>query len=338
MSKRTTDTTKLGIFVIAGILLFALGAYMIGNQDNIFQPMFRITAIFHDANGLKQGNNVRYAGIVVGSVERIDFVNDSTLRVHMKLEKKVKGIIRKNAVASIDMEGLVGSMVINIKPGTGSGEPAQDGDEIASDSRPDVLNMLKTLNETNENLKLLSANLLEITGEISEGTGTIPRLLRDEKMGADLAAVFEHVKRSSENLHSLTASLNRELDRVEEGKGTLGYLLHDEELPESLRRLSGQFDSLMQHSVQPLMAHLERAGVDVEKTAGSLRATAEEIGEAEGALHYIVRDSSVARSLRESVEDIRESAEKFNATMDALQSSILFRRYFEKREKEGERK
>lgn len=334
MAKGVINTVKLGFFIIIGVILFTVAAYLIGNQDNLFQPMFRISAIFHDANGLKEGNNVRYAGIVVGSVEEITLIDKSTLQVFMKLDRRVKEFIMKDAVATIEMEGLVGNMIINISPGSGKAGPADEGDIINSDSRPDVLNMLKTLNETNENLKGLTSNLLNISENLEKGEGTIPRLLHDKKMGMDMAESFENVRKSTEKIDLATRRINEEIDQISEGKGVLGFLLHDERLPNQMVDLGHDLDSLLMNGIEPLFIQLQEAGADIGVASSELKSAAQNINRLEGLAKYLLTDTVAVTELKNAIHNVQEGTARFNETMEALQKNVLVRGYFKKKEKE----
>ena len=85
-----------------------------GSKQNLFGSTFSISANFYNVNGLMQGNNVRYAGIDVGTVESITIINDTSVKVVMVIEKKIQPYIKKNALASIGTDGLMGNKLVNI--------------------------------------------------------------------------------------------------------------------------------------------------------------------------------------------------------------------------------
>lgn len=114
MAKKTINTIKLGVFVTAGFLFLILLLYMIGKNRNLFGPSFILKAQFENVQGLVPGNNVRYSGIEVGTVKRINILNDTVMEVVLVVSDKMKTIIRNNAVVSIGSDGLMGNKVINI--------------------------------------------------------------------------------------------------------------------------------------------------------------------------------------------------------------------------------
>ena len=80
---------RLGLFVAGGIALFVIAIFFIGKQKNLFDDVFKISANFNNVSGLQIGNNVRFAGITVGTVDNIRILNDSTVKVDMLIKKDV---------------------------------------------------------------------------------------------------------------------------------------------------------------------------------------------------------------------------------------------------------
>ena len=208
MAKKTMENLKLGIFVVLGTVLLLLAAYLIGNRQNMFTKNFSISAVFKNANGLQNGNNVRFSGINVGTVNRIEMVNDTTIRVHMIIADKMQAHIKKNAVAAIGSDGLVGSMLINIVPAEGSAPLIAAGDELQSYSKVATQDMMNTLNTTNENAALLTEDLLKVTQSLLKGKGTLGRLLNDASMANDLQQAIANLKNTSSQANSAISELN----------------------------------------------------------------------------------------------------------------------------------
>ena len=94
-----TNTSKfkvrLGLFMAGGMAIFLVAIFLIGKQKNLFNPVFRLTTTFYNVSGLQVGNNVRFSGINVGTVDNIKIINDSTVQVHMLIKKDVHQFIKK---------------------------------------------------------------------------------------------------------------------------------------------------------------------------------------------------------------------------------------------------
>ena len=132
MRKTTSEKLKLGILVSIGLLVFIAAIYFIGQRQNIFAKTFSVSTNFNNVNGLIKGNNVRYSGINVGTVKTISMINDSTINVTMVIEEKMIHHIKKDAIATIGTDGLVGNMIVNIIPGNGKEGGILPGDIIKS--------------------------------------------------------------------------------------------------------------------------------------------------------------------------------------------------------------
>src|SRR5258706_16439224 len=88
---------RLGLFIAIGLGLFVITIFIIGKQKNLFNPVFKLTTTFYNISGLQVGNNVRFSGINVGTVDNIKIINDSTVRVDMIVKKEVQQFIKRIA-------------------------------------------------------------------------------------------------------------------------------------------------------------------------------------------------------------------------------------------------
>jgi phospholipid/cholesterol/gamma-HCH transport system substrate-binding protein len=93
--------------------------------------------------------------------------------------------IKKNAVASIASDGLVGNMIVNITPNSEKAALAKSGDILKAEERLTTEDLLKTLNKTNNNAEQITANILEVSEKINNGTGTLSMLLNDKTLSQD---------------------------------------------------------------------------------------------------------------------------------------------------------
>src|SRR5450755_1851879 len=105
MKKNSGLRWKLGIFIVVGSALLVLGLFFIGKQKNLFVSVFPLKAVFKNVSGLKIGNNVRFGGISVGTVDGIQLVTDSTVSVNMSIKSEVRKFIKQDASAGIGSDG-----------------------------------------------------------------------------------------------------------------------------------------------------------------------------------------------------------------------------------------
>jgi len=85
MKTTMSQKTRIGLFTIIGLLILVAGIFIIGKKKNLFGDTFHIYGTFNNVGGLQVGNNIRFAGINVGTVEDISIVSDTMIRVDMVL-------------------------------------------------------------------------------------------------------------------------------------------------------------------------------------------------------------------------------------------------------------
>jgi len=149
--------------------MFALAVYYLGSKQHLFRRNIMLYTDFNTVKGLKQGNNVRFLGIDVGTVSGIAIINDTLVRVSMKIDDNVRHFIRGDSKVEIDNEGLMGSKIITISPGTGGATVVEDGDFLTSVSTVNVEDILSELETTTGLTTRVAENLAEITDKINYG-------------------------------------------------------------------------------------------------------------------------------------------------------------------------
>jgi phospholipid/cholesterol/gamma-HCH transport system substrate-binding protein len=256
----------------------------------------------------------------------------------MLLSKDLKQLIRRNAVASIGTEGLVGDVVINIKPGEGNEPLAKDGDTLPSLKRPDGAQMMETLGGTNENIAMLSHKLLEISTKLNEGDGTLPMLLRDSVMAAEFISSIRNLRLVTENLNAISLSLRAEMQAVGKGQGTMGYLLHDQTIPRQVESLLTRLDSTLVVQTAPILLNLQRSSEDIATSSAAMKSAIEAINKEGGMANALLRDTAATTDLLKALDNLNQGTARFNENMEALKHNFLFKRYFKKLEKEKRKK
>jgi len=191
---------RLGLFIAGGILLFVIAIFYIGKQQNLFNPVFKITTAFYNVSGLQVGNNVRFSGINVGTVDNIIIINDSTVRVDMLIRKNVQQFIKADSEAGIGSEGIIGDRVLIITQGSNEAPIAKDGQIIISTEPVETDAIMASLLATAINAEIITDQLAEIMVNINSGEGTIGRLIQDTTISENINQTILNLRRSSRGL------------------------------------------------------------------------------------------------------------------------------------------
>jgi len=317
MKQTTSQKIRLGLFVIIGLLIFIVAVYFIGDKQKMFGKTNHLKAVFNNVNGLQIGNNVRYSGVNSGTVRGINMVNDSVIEVDMIIDKTLFSHIKKDAVAIIGSDGLVGSMIINIIPGKGAALPVEPGDEIKSLNRVRTDEMLNTLGITNRNAANLTKDLLEITTEITEGKGTVGLLIRDSLLARDLKETMHYLKITGKGTSESVTKLNKLIGSLDNKNNVIGVLK----------------DTAVANNIKTIVSNLDKSSVEINKVVGNINSTITNVKEGKGALNYLSNDPKLVLKIDSTMTNIKEASFRLNENMEALKHNFLFRGYFKKQEK-----
>ena len=214
---------RLGIFIIAGFALFLLAIFIIGKQKNLFGSTFELTAKFNSVNGLDVGNNVRFSGINIGTVEEIEFLTDTSVVIKLVIKEEVRKYIKKDAIASISSDGLMGDKVLIISSGKNSNVIVEDNDNIASKQAIEMDDLMLSVKKSVDNAGVITAQLAQFSSSMNNGNGALSRLVSDEEFGNSIKKMVTNLENSSNEFSKFTLKMNN-------GKGALSKLVSDEKM------------------------------------------------------------------------------------------------------------
>lgn len=317
MEKSESEKIKLGLLVLTGLTLFVMAIYFIGNKQKMFGNTEHITAVFSNVNGLQLGDNVRYSGINIGTVRGIEMINDTTINVDLLIDQSMLPHIKKNAMASIGSDGLVGSKVINISPGKGNFPALEKGDIIQSVAFIRTDDMMNTLNVTNKNAALLTTDLLKITKEINQGKGSIGTLLHDTLMASNMKQTLQHLNTTSKGTQELVFSLNKTVKSLENKNNLIGLIN----------------DPITSQKVKSIISNLEKSSQEIQQVVTNLNGTISNAKNGKGAINYLSNDPQLVKKIDSTITNINQASLLLNQDLEAIKHSFLLRGYFKKQKK-----
>jgi phospholipid/cholesterol/gamma-HCH transport system substrate-binding protein len=197
MKKTTVNKFRLGLIVTIAIAMFVAAIYFIGDRQQLFSTTFHVTGIFRDISGLQVGNNVRFSGINVGIVERIEQASDTSVLVEMLILEESRKFIKKNATVLIGSDGLMGSKIVQIIPGTSGMNAVTDHDELATLQPVSIDEIMVSLNVTAFNAAMITDDLAVIMTNIREGRGTLGKFLMDSTMAGNVNQAMVNIKQGA---------------------------------------------------------------------------------------------------------------------------------------------
>src|SRR3954452_3346344 len=271
---------RVGILVFVSIIMLVLLILNASGDINPFAKKLHLRARFNDANGLREGSEVRLAGVRVGKVDKItllppsDAPNAPRVEAAMVINSTIDGRpaterIRTDSTAQQGSPSLLGNeMLLNITPGTALGQPVSDGTILPSSSSNTVNDFATSGTDLAQRLSKLSDEISVIVRNVKDGKGTVGRLFNDESLYNNLNATIRDTEdlmvqiRSGQgsagkfvndpalynNANAIAANLKQLSDDLRAGKGTAGKLLNDDEL---YRRINAMADRV-NHSIDSI--------------------------------------------------------------------------------------
>jgi phospholipid/cholesterol/gamma-HCH transport system substrate-binding protein len=271
----TLGQLRVGIFVLIAIAVLVFLVLNASGDINPFSRKLHLRARFADANGLREGSEVRLAGVRVGKVDQIVLLepstnpNDPRVEAQMVIDSTIDGRparerIRTDSQAQQGSPSLLGNeMLINITPGSSAGSAITDNAILPSSSSNTVNDFATSGTDLAQRLSKLSDEIQFIVKDVREGKGTVGRLFSDEAIYNNLNAtiretedVMKQVRSGSgsagrfindpalyNNANEISLQLRAIAEDIRAGRGTFGKLVTEDELYNRINRTADRLDT-----------------------------------------------------------------------------------------------
>lgn len=216
------------LFVLAAVGLAGYGVVEVSRRHWRWQATFSARAEFPTVAGLEVGARVLVQGIDAGAVEAITppAAPGGAVSVRMRIDERLRALVRSDATARIGTQGIVGAKVLEIVPGRPDAPPLAPGQALRSerprelaDLMADASRSLATLDEVAVEAKRGLGEIGAIAATIRRGEGTLGRLVQDDEAYERIVALSDRgelaLRDLSDNLGALkqTWPLTRYFDR-----------------------------------------------------------------------------------------------------------------------------
>ncbi len=208
MNKEKGSAWKLGMFVVIALVLFVFAVYYIGKNKNLFGSNFHLKSQFKTVSGLKVGNNVRFSGINVGTVNDIDLITDTSVLVDLLIKADVQKFIKTDAKASISSDGLMGDKVLTISPGTSDNIAVKNNDLIASKNAIEMDDVMGRVKTSVDNAAIITGQLAQFSYKLNNGNGMLSKLISDPEFSNSLKGTMSNLQTSSKQFANFTTKMN----------------------------------------------------------------------------------------------------------------------------------
>jgi phospholipid/cholesterol/gamma-HCH transport system substrate-binding protein len=318
---------RVGIFVLLALLTFLGLVYALGARARLFEARYTIHADFTEVGGLVEGATVRLAGVQIGRVTGVHLAGEpgGKVRVDLTIARRYADRIRRNSMARIETQGLLGDKIVEITVGTTAAPPLVSGDVLPSRDPADFGRMLAAGAETAKDVAALAASLRETAEAINQSKIIASAATTVSKLGRAIDQIehgrgWAHALLYEEpvalrRVNELIATTQALVERVEKGQGAAGVLVSPEGTASAKRfvaamdRISGMVEHpereqgflpglLFDPKYRPILD-------DLRTVAQNLREVSDRLAGGRGTLGSLVADSGDASELRLTLQDLR---------------------------------
>jgi phospholipid/cholesterol/gamma-HCH transport system substrate-binding protein len=331
---------RVGITVAVCLIILIAGVFVVSGQIGFITRKYSLRAYFATAAQLRPGSQVDLAGIPVGTVKSVSISNshdpNRAVIIVMSIALKYQDDIRRDSEVDQTTAGLLGESYLDISRGSPGQPVIPDNGEIKAHQEADMKQVMKNANDVVSNLTVLSARLNDITNEITQGKGSIGKLLYDDSF-------YNQLQATAKSAHEMIASiqdgrgtigkfmadptvynktvdtlnrLNQFLDQAQNGQGTLGRIVSDPALYNQLRDLSAKLNTTIDN-INKGQGTLGKLVTDKElydhmnSTMAHVDTLTARIDEGKGTLGKLSTDDTLYKNLSASSESLRAFLTEF---------------------------
>jgi phospholipid/cholesterol/gamma-HCH transport system substrate-binding protein len=304
----------VGAFVLGGLLLFAVGLFLIGERRMLFAQKFTVYTEFARVSGLQVGAPVTVSGMSAGEVREVIVPPHpgAKFRVRFEVREDLHPLVRTDSTATIQTEGLVGGTFLSVAAGSGEAPQLPDEGTIPGREPFDVADLLTQMSEA---VKTVNETILVLRGEVEHAIANVSETV--EHADELITTVGEDVEAISESGRRIVADTQQIVTGLREGKGTVGRLLTDDELYERATAIAREAQGVVEQARRAV----EQARLAVEDGRQALADFRSEESPARG----------LAADLRETLGHARTALSNLEENTEALKRNFFFRGYFKQR-------
>lgn len=291
----------VGAFVLGGLLLFAVGLFLIGDRRLLFSEQFEVEADFGNVAGVETGTGVRLSGLPAGEVIGIEIPGEPGGRfvVRMRVREDLRALVRTDSEAAILSDGLLGSAYIQLRGGSGPAPLVADGGALAGVDAVEVADLIA---EGRETFRIAADEMTRMRAELSETFGELgSTVTATNQLLAEVGTGVRMMSQASADLvaesRGLVADVRTVMTAVAAGQDEVASVLQE---------------------TRAAMAAVRGSAEEVEQAIGRFSGPG-------GVTERLLDDAGEAmRHAREAMADMADNTE-------ALKRNWLFRGFFAER-------
>lgn len=306
-------SVRVGLFFLLGVALIWVTFETLSRGTITREAGYTLVARFSNLKELKAGDDVRMAGVRIGTVAETRLAGRGAEAV-LLIAKDV--VVSKDSLATIAMAGLLGGNYVTLDLGQEGSGALVDGEQIGTADTADFNSMVAQMGEIG---RKVDQALSQFSGAMEGGTG-----------GGFMAKLDRMIDENQSRIGDITTDLQEITNKVNNGQGSLGKLVNDPEAYERLLAAAEEFRGasaearLFVSNAQGILEQVKRgegtlgaliydqqSGEDIKAVAKNLREISDKLNNGSGTLGKLINDDSL-------IEEAQSTLRKVDRAVDGL--------------------
>jgi len=338
---------RVGLFVLIGLAAFLGMIYALGARARLFEPRYTIHAEFGEVGGLVEGATVRLAGVQIGRVTGVRLPPEpgGRVRVDLTIGRQFANRVRKDSVARLETQGLLGDKIVELSVGTTAAAGVKSGDTIESQESQDIGRVMAQSGQVIKSVSALAESLRETAEKLNKSgliDETVATVVSARKTTDQVGRVISEIERGKgwahvlvyeepvalKQLNQVIVTTQGLLERVQRGEGAAGVLVSPDSTA-SAKRFVAALDRLSRIVEQPspedgvlpalLFDPKYRALLDdVRVVAHNMRDISDRLAGGRGTLGALLKDQPGDGGLGQASQDFQATMANFKAISEKI--------------------
>jgi len=305
------------------ILLVAV--FTLGGEQKTFTKKFPLKVVFNDINGLKEGNNIWFSGVKIGTVKRIKLNGFSDVEVTLNLEEKARPFIHQDATARVTSDGLLGNKIVIIYGGSPNLPTVESNGFIGIHKAGLDEDMFGLLNASNKNLLDITNNLKLVSKKLTGEDGTLGKLINDPSMANTLQATLNNLKTFSDHSKEVIADIEIFAKKINIQGSSLNKLFTDSTLYDSIKTSITQIKQVTV-TANDFANNINDFAMNIKTASSGLQDSSTMAG-------MLLNNKRMTLHFESTIKNLESASKKLNEDLEAIQHNFLFRGYFRKKQR-----
>ena len=277
-----------GAVVLAGIITF-MGAFSFGKKG------YELRINYPQVSGLMPGHVVRYAGVQVGTVKKLNVAPDK-VEVVAEIDDNIK--IPHGAVFTIASDGIMGEKYVHIVP------PAKPGQGFITEG-----STLKGV--PGGGMDEFFASSGDLVTRLENIAGAFENVFGDKEVQESMKNGFKNMQGITENMNTFTKVM---ADVAVANQQDITQMIHQiNELTQKMNATAGYIESTMKN-----MDNNGETGKNAAAIVKNMADTTKRLENIVQILETVAKDPVTQQSLKDTLVNVKEASAKANKIMGAF--------------------